>query len=257
MQYEPSPLAVDRSPRGHVLSAVASPKVRVLVADGEALVRAGVRVLLEGSGHIEVVGEAGTGEEALTMAGRLRPDLVLIDASLPGLDPVEATRRLSSDVSAAVMLLTPSEGYGRLLDALRAGASGVLQKDSSAAELIDAVDVLASGGAKLSPRVTRRLIAELASAPEPAQASPEQLAELTAREREVMTLVALGYSNAEIAERLVVTPATAKTHVSRAMVKLHARDRAHLVVLAYRSRLVHSRAHRVPGRSCPVPARPS
>ena len=217
-------------------------EVRVLVADGQALVRAGFRVLLEGDGRIEVVGEAATGEEAVALAGRLRPDVVLIDARLPGLDCVEATSRMFSESGVAVMLLTGSENDERVFGALRAGASGVLLKDTEPAELVGAVDALARGDALLSPSFARRLIAELASRPQPHLPSSELFDELTAREREVMALVALGLSNDQIAERLVVTPATAKTHVSRAMVKLHARDRAQLVVFAYESGLVPPRA---------------
>jgi DNA-binding NarL/FixJ family response regulator len=211
--------------------------VRVVVADGHALVRAGLRALLEQRPAIEVVGEATDGEEAVAHAGRLRPDVVLIDGSLPGLDCVEVTRRTLAETGAAVMLLTGSEADERIFAALRAGASGLMLKNTEPTELLRAVELLARGEALLSPVIARRLIAELAARPEPQVPESELLDELTAREREVMALVALGLSNDEIATRLVVTPATAKTHVSRAMVKLHARDRAQLVVFAYEAGL--------------------
>jgi DNA-binding NarL/FixJ family response regulator len=211
--------------------------IRVVVADGHALVRAGFRALLEQRPAIEVVGEAADGDEAVALATRLRPDVVLIDGSLPGLDCVEATRRTLAETGAAVMLLTGSEGDERIFDALRAGASGLMVRDTEPTELVRAVELLARGEALLSPPIARRLIAELAARPEPRMPESDLLDELTTREREVVALVALGLSNDEIAARLVVTPATAKTHVSRAMVKLHARDRAQLVVFAYEAGL--------------------
>jgi DNA-binding NarL/FixJ family response regulator len=217
---------------------VAGPAVQVVVADGQALVRAGFQVLLEADERITVVGEAATGEEAVALAAQIRPDVVLIDAMLPGLDCVEATARMVDESGVAVMLLTASDSDERIFAALRAGASGLLPKDTEPAELVRAIAALARGEALLSPSLTRRLIAEVISRPEPASPCPELLEELTAREREVMTLVALGLSNSDIAERLVVSPATAKTHVSRAMVKLQVRDRAKLVVLAYEAGLV-------------------
>jgi DNA-binding NarL/FixJ family response regulator len=225
---------------------------RVLIADGEALVRAGVRVLLERDGGTVVVGEAATGDEAVALAHRIRPDVVLIDVGLPGLDSVEDTARMLSDSGVAVMLLTASEGDERTFSALRAGASGMLPKDTEPAELVRAVAALARGEASLSPSLTRRLITELASRPEPACPSPELIAELTAREREVVALVALGLTNHEIAERLVVTPATAKTHVSRAMVKLNAHDRAKLVVFAYEAGLVAPRNSHIRMQTVPT-----
>jgi DNA-binding NarL/FixJ family response regulator len=217
-------------------------RVRVLIADGEALVRAGFRMLLEGDRGITVVGEAATGDEAVAMAHRLRPDVALIDARLPGLDSVEATEQIFFKSGVAVMLLTTSEDDERIFAGLRAGASGLLLKDTDPAELLRGVELLARGDPLLSPPLTRRLIAELASRPEPSSPSPGLVDELTAREREVVTLVGHGLSNDEIAERLVVTPATAKTHVSRSMVKLHAHDRAKLVVFAYEAGLVVPRA---------------
>jgi DNA-binding NarL/FixJ family response regulator len=219
-----------------------SPSVRVLIADAHALVRAGFRALLEDTERIAVVGEAGDGVQAVALARRLRPDVVLLDADLPGLDCVEATRQLLAEPGGAVMLLTGSVSDDRLFDALRVGASGLLLKDTEPTELVRGVELLARGEALLSPGVTRRLIAELASRPEPELPDSDLIDELTAREREVMTLVALGLTNEEIGERLVVSRATAKTHVSRAMVKLHARDRAQLVVFAYESGLTRPRA---------------
>jgi DNA-binding NarL/FixJ family response regulator len=211
---------------------------RVILSEGEALVRAGLRALLEEDGTIAVVGEAATGEEALDLAGQLKPDVVLLDAGLPGLDSVETTRRLLADSGVPVMLLASSEADEHIFAALRAGASGVLLKDTEPSELVRAVAVLARGDALLSPSFTRRLIADFASRPEPIQLNDERVAVLTAREREVVALVAMGLSNGEIAEELVLSPATARTHVSRAMVKLGARDRSQLVVFAYNSGLV-------------------
>ena len=211
---------------------------RVILSEGEALVRAGLRALLEEDGTITVVGEAATGDEALDLARQLKPDVVLLDAGLPGLDSVETTRRLLADSGVPVMLLANSEADEHTFAALRAGASGVLLKDTEPSELVRAVAVLARGDALLSPSFTRRLIADFASRPEPIQPNDERVAVLTAREREVVALVAMGLSNGEIAEELVLSPATARTHVSRAMVKLGARDRSQLVVFAYNSGLV-------------------
>ncbi|MFL5841622.1 MAG: response regulator [Thermoleophilaceae bacterium] len=219
--------------------------LRVLVADGEALVRAGVRLVLEGDDRITVVGEAGTGEETVALVERVRPDVVLMDTRLPGLDSVETTWRIVSESGVAVMLLTAGESDERIFAALRAGASGLLPKDTEPTQLVQAIEAVAQGEALLSPGLTRLLIDEFAARAEPASPDPELVDELTAREREVVALVALGLSNGEIAERLVVSPATAKTHVSRAMVKLHAGDRAKLVVFAYEAGLVVARAGRV------------
>jgi DNA-binding NarL/FixJ family response regulator len=232
-----------------------SPATRVLIADGQALVRAGFRLLLEADRHIAVVGEAATGEQAVALARDTRPDVVLIDARLPGLDSVEATSLISAESGPAVMLLIPAAGDERTFAALRAGASGVLLKDTEPAELVRAVGLLARGEALLSPSLTRDVIAELASRPHAADPSPELLNELTDREREIVALVGLGLSNGEIAERLVISPATVKTHVSRSMLKLQARHRAKLVVLAYKAGLVASRAEaRVTGGRQLAPA---
>ncbi len=214
--------------------------IRVLLADDQALVRAGFRALLAAQDGIEVVGEAGDGAEAVRLAATLRPDVVLMDIRMPGTDGLEATRLIAADGTldgVRVVILTTFELDEYVFAAIRTGASGFLVKDTEPADLIQAVRVVARGDALLSPGVTRRLIGEFASrAKEPAPA--RELAALTDREREVVALVGGGLSNEEIAEKLYVSPATAKTHVSRAMIKLGARDRAQLVVFAYESGLV-------------------
>ena len=214
--------------------------IRVLLADDQALVRAGFRALLDAQDDIEVVGEAGDGEEAVRLAATLVPDVVLMDIRMPGLDGLQATRRVTADQRLAqvrIVMLTTFELDEYVFEALRAGASGFLVKDTEPVELLRAVRAVAGGDALLSPSVTRRLIATFAAHAKPPRPAPG-LDALTDREREVMALVAAGLSNDEIAERLVVSPLTAKTHVSRAMVKLHARDRAQLVVYAYEAGLV-------------------
>jgi len=213
--------------------------IRVLLADDQALVRAGFRALLEAEPDIEVVGEAGDGEAAVRLATTLVPDIVLMDIRMPGSDGLEATRRIVSDQRAEVriVILTTFDLDEYVFEALRLGASGFLVKDTEPVDLLRGVRAVAQGDALLSPSITRRLIAELVirdTRPRPAHS----LEALTDREREVVGLVATGQSNSEIGERLVVSPATAKTHVSRAMVKLGARDRAQLVVFAYESGLV-------------------
>ncbi|MFH8405656.1 response regulator [Streptomyces sp. NPDC018019] len=214
--------------------------IRVLLADDQLLVRAGFRALLDAQPGIEVVGEAADGEEALIALRELRPDVVLMDIRMPVLDGLAATRQISEDprLSAVkVVMLTTFELDEYVFEAIRAGAAGFLVKDTEPEELVRAVRAVVEGDALLSPGVTRRLIAEFAArSKEPAAAGT--LSALTEREREVMTLVGLGMSNEEIARRLVVSPLTAKTHVSRTMIKLGARDRAQLVVLAYESGLV-------------------
>jgi DNA-binding NarL/FixJ family response regulator len=217
--------------------AGAAPAVRVLIADGQALVRAGFRALLEPGGRISVVGEAATGEEAVAEARRLRPDVVLLDAMLPGLNCVEATGRILGDPGIAVMLLTGTEEDERMFATLRAGARGLLLKDTEPAEFVRAIELLARGDALLSPSLTRRLIAELASVPDPQLPNSDLLDELTPREREVVALAALGLTNPDIAERLVISPATSKTHVSRAMLKLGAHNRGQLVAFAFHAGL--------------------
>jgi DNA-binding NarL/FixJ family response regulator len=215
--------------------------IRVLLADDQTLVRSGFRALLERAEDIEVVGEAADGAEAVERVRTERPDVVLMDIRMPGVDGLEATRRLAADGSLAsvrVIMLTTFELDEYVFEALHAGASGFLLKDVEPDELRSAVRVVARGEALLSPSVTRRLIREFVAQPGRHHPPPEALAELTTREREVLALVAQGLSNQEIAERLVISPATAKTHVSRTMMKLHAHDRAQLVVLAYETGLV-------------------
>ncbi len=214
--------------------------IRVLLADDQVLVRAGFRALLDAQGDIEVVAEAGEGAEAVRLAAATRPDVVLMDIRMPGLDGLEATRRIAADPALAevrIVILTTFDLDEYVFEALRVGASGFLVKDTEPVDLLRGVRAVAGGDALLSPGVTRRLIAEFASRVR-RPAAPKELAALTDREREVMALVGEGLSNEEIAERLVVSPATAKTHVSRAMVKLGARDRAQLVVFAYEAGLV-------------------
>jgi RNA polymerase sigma factor (sigma-70 family) len=214
--------------------------IRVLLADDQALVRAGFRALLDAEADIEVVGEAGNGGEAIELARGLVPDVVLMDVRMPELDGLAATRAIAEDdalSSVHIVILTTFEQDEYVFESLRAGASGFLVKDTEPADLVRAVRAVAGGDGLLSPGVTRRLIEEYASHAKDARSS-RTLDELTEREREVMSLVAEGLSNEEIAQRLFVSPATAKTHVSRAMVKLRARDRAQLVVFAYESGLV-------------------
>ena len=220
--------------------------IRVLLADDQALIRAGFRVLLDSADDLEVVGEAADGGQAHAMARQQRADVVLMDIRMPGVDGLEATRRIAADQDLAgvkVIILTTFESDEYVYQAIRSGASGFLVKDSEPADLIHAVRVVARGDALLSPSVTRRLITDVASRPERPRTDGSQLDCLTDREREVMCLVAGGLSNDEIAAKLFVSPLTSKTHVSRILTKLGARDRAQLVVLAYESGLV------VPGRT--------
>jgi DNA-binding NarL/FixJ family response regulator len=213
--------------------------IRVLLADDQELVRAGFRALLDAQDDIEVVGEAGDGDEAVQLTRRHRPDIVLMDIRMPGTDGLAATRTIADDRLAEVriIILTTFELDEYVFEAIRAGASGFIVKHTKPAELLRAVRTVAAGDALLSPSVTRRLIREFAARTRDAPRSPA-LEALTEREREVMALVAEGLTNDEIAERLVVSKLTAKTHVSRAMVKLGARDRIQLVVFAYESGLV-------------------
>jgi len=221
--------------------------IRVLIADDQELVRAGFRALLDAEDDIEVVGDAADGASAVRLAAQHVPDIVLMDVRMPELDGIEATRRIAADPrlrGVRIVILTTYETDEYIFDGLRAGASGFLVKDTSPTELLRAVRVVADGDALLAPSVTRRLIAEVVSrAPDPEPAA--DLRELTPREREILGLAGLALSNDEIADRLTISKATAKTHISRIMGKLEARDRAQLVVLAYESGLVTpSRASR-------------
>jgi DNA-binding NarL/FixJ family response regulator len=215
--------------------------ISVLLADDQRLVRAGFRLMLEGEPDLVVVGEAGDGEEAVRLARAGTPDVVLMDVRMPGMDGIQATRRIVTDpalTGVKVVILTTFDMDEYVYGALRAGASGFLLKDTEPMELIHAVRVAARGDALIAPAITRRLIAEFAG--RVTRPVPE-LSALTEREREVLSLIASGLSNEEIAERLVLSPATVKTHVSRILAKLAARDRAQLVVTAYESGLVTPR----------------
>ncbi|MET8162008.1 response regulator transcription factor [Sphaerisporangium sp. NPDC005289] len=215
--------------------------IRVLVADDQALLRGGFRLLIETAPGLTVVGEAGTGAEAVELARSERPDVVLMDVRMPEMDGIEATRRICSDPRISgvrVLILTTFDLDAYIYAALRAGASGFLLKDTRPADLLAAVHVIASGEALLAPTVTRRLIAEFTRRPEPARTLPRRLDGVTEREREVLTHIARGLSNGEIAEHLHLSQATVKSHVGRLLAKLHARDRAQLVVVAYDSGLV-------------------
>ena len=198
--------------------------------------------MIDHAADVELVGEAADGEGAVALARRERPDVVLMDIRMPVLDGIEATRRICSDADLSgvrVVVLTTFDVDDYVHAAIRAGASGFLLKDAPPEDVLDAIRVVARGDALLAPRVTRRIIAELAARPDPDRAAPPQLEILTEREREVLSLVGRGLSNAEIGARLYVSPATAKTHVSHVMTKLYARDRAQLVVIAYESGLIH------------------
>jgi DNA-binding NarL/FixJ family response regulator len=215
--------------------------IRVLVADDQALVRAGFVALLDAQDGIEVIAEADTGIAALAAARKLRPNVVLMDIRMPEMDGLAATRAIAADpalVEVRVVVLTTFELDEYVFEAMRAGASGFLVKHTEPAELVRAVRVVADGEALLSPSVTRRLVAEFAARTKQPTGQSVALAELTSREREVMGLVAEGLTNAEIGEQLFMSPATARTHVSRILTKLGARDRTQLVVMAYESGLV-------------------
>jgi DNA-binding NarL/FixJ family response regulator len=213
--------------------------IRVLVADDQGMVRSGFSILLNAQPDIEVVGEAVNGQEAVTRAAELRPDVILMDVRMPVLDGLQATRQITAaDGAPKVLVLTTFDLDDYVYEALRSGASGFLLKDASAGELAEAVRVVAAGDALLAPGVTRRLIAEFARQGAPRAASRKHLDGLTDRETEVLGLVARGMSNGEIAAHLVVADQTVKTHVSRVLMKLALRDRAQAVVFAYECGLV-------------------
>jgi DNA-binding NarL/FixJ family response regulator len=218
--------------------------IRVLLADDQTLIRRGFRVLVDSAPDLEVVAEAANGREAVELARSSRAEVILMDIRMPELDGLAATREIMADDALAgvkVLILTTFEVDEYVFEALRAGASGFLGKSVEPVELIEAIRIVANGDALLSPKAVKGLIDRFLAQPELDQAaSPAVLAALTEREREVVGLVATGLSNEEIAERLVVAPMTAKTHVNRAMVKLGARDRAQLVVIAYQSGLVRA-----------------
>lgn len=215
--------------------------IRVVVADDQELVRAGFCVLINSADDLEVVGEARDGEEAVAVVMARRPQVVLMDVRMPVVDGIEATRRIcdmDKHRESKIVMLTTFDRDEYVHDALRAGASGFLLKDTRPADLLDAIRIVASGEALLAPKVTRRLIAEFVDQRQDEREANLALDVLTERERDVIRLVAQGCSNAEIAERLVMSHATAKTHVSRILSKLHARDRSQLVVIAYETGLV-------------------
>ncbi|MFJ4538642.1 response regulator [Streptomyces tibetensis] len=219
--------------------------IRVLLADDQALLRATFRILIDSCADMEVVAEASDGAEAVDLTRKLRPDIVLMDIRMPGTDGLTATSELCADpeLSATrVLILTTFETEDYVAQALRAGASGFLGKDVTADTLLEGLRTVASGEALLSPVATRTLITRFLMAPAPGThlAAPERLADLTVREREVMALAAEGRSNTEIAEDLTLSPLTVRTHIHRAMTKLHARDRAQLVVIAYQTGLVRA-----------------
>ena len=216
-------------------------RIKVLVADDQALVRGGFRVLVDSAPDLEAIGEAADGAEALMLVRDLKPDVVLMDIRMPVKDGIEATRAIASDpetTGTRVLILTTFDLDEYVYEALRAGASGFLLKDTEPEALLDAIRVIAAGDALLSPSITRRLIEEFVHRPSPAMADSGQLTVLTEREREVLSHVARGLSNHEIATELFISPATAKTHVSRIMMKLGARDRAQLVAIGYETGLV-------------------
>jgi DNA-binding NarL/FixJ family response regulator len=214
-------------------------QVRVLIVDDQALLRGSLRVLIETEPDLIVVGEAGTGAEAVDLVRAERPDVVLMDVRMPGMDGIEATRRITAHEHAPkILILTTFDLDEYVYSALRAGASGFLLKDTPPAQLLDAVRVVACGEALLAPTVTRRLIAEFVRHPEPAQHPARTLAGITEREREVLTLIARGLSNSEIEHHLQLSRGTVKTHIGRLLAKLDARDRAQLVIVGYQTGLV-------------------
>ena len=213
--------------------------IRVLVADDQTLVRAGFRAILEVQDDLEVVGEAEDGDEAVALARELRPDVVLMDIRMPGVDGIEATRRLLRDGDAPrILMLTTFDLDEYVYEAMKAGASGFLLKDAPRDQLVGAVRTVAAGEALLAPALVRRLIEDFVRRPAPGARPPAELDDLTEREREVLTLIAHGLANAEIAARLFVSEATVRTHVTHILAKLGLRDRVQAVVLAYETGLV-------------------
>jgi DNA-binding NarL/FixJ family response regulator len=216
--------------------------IRVVIADDQALVRGGFRLMVDAAADMEVVGEAGEGMQAIALVNEHRPDVVLMDVRMPVLDGIEATRRITAEAATAgtrVLILTTFDLDDYVYGALRAGASGFLLKDTVPEQLLAGIRVVATGDALLAPGITRRLIREFAERPNPGdRPSPQALNPLSAREREVLVEVAGGWSNAEIGVRLHISASTAKTHVSRLLMKLDAHDRAQLVMIAYESGLV-------------------
>lgn len=216
--------------------------IRVILTDDQPLVRTGLRVLISDTPDIEVVGEAANGAEAVDLVGRLRPDVAVMDIRMPAMDGIEATRLITADPRSQtrVLVLTTFDDDDYVYGALRAGASGFLVKDMPLESILDGIRVVAAGDALIAPSVTRRLIEEFAGRPEPAAARPVAADGITNREREVLTLVGRGLSNTEISEELVISVSTAKAHVARLFTKLDARDRVHLVIIAYELGLVSS-----------------
>ena len=215
--------------------------IRVVLADDQALIRSGFRVLIDSAEDLEVVGEAANGDDAVRLARSTRADVVLMDIRMPGTDGIAATQAITDDDDLAgvkVVVLTTFEIDAYVIEAVRAGASGFLSKSIEPADLLDAIRTVAGGDALLSPKATQALLAEFATAGTGPAIPADRLADLTTREREMMTLAAHGLSNDQIAERLFLSPLTVKTHINRAMMKLAVRDRAQLVVLAYQSGLV-------------------
>jgi DNA-binding NarL/FixJ family response regulator len=226
--------------------------LRVVVADDQALVRVGFRGIIAATPGFSVVGEAGTGAEAVAVAHETKPDVILMDVRMPLMDGIEATRRITASSDARVLILTTFDLDEYVFAALRAGACGFLLKDTLPSDLLNAITVVAAGDALLSPSVTRRLIGEFARTPATPPPLPTGTIEvLTDREREVLTLVAAGMSNAEIAATLTISPATAKTHVAHLLTKLAARDRVQLVILAYQAGLAAPRPRPAPGPGAP------
>ncbi|CCB72225.1 response regulator [Streptantibioticus cattleyicolor] len=212
--------------------------IRVVLADDQELVRAGLSMVITGLPDLEIVGEAGTGAEAVRLADEVRPDVVVMDIRMPGTDGIEATRAITADSpTPRVLILTTFDDDENVYASLRAGASGFLVKDMALVDIIAAIRVVAAGDALIAPSVTRRLIEDFAGRPAPAR-QHRRLDGITGREREVLTLIGRGLSNSEIAEELFIGPATAKTHVARLLTKLDARDRVQLVIAAYDAGLV-------------------